>query len=258
MADSRSALFPALLKHWRHKNGLSQLDLAAASEVSSRHISFLETGRSIPSPEMVVQLGFTLGVPLRHINEMLRAAGHDPAFAEPKDVPAEVGRAIDLLKSHHEPFPLMVIDRHYNLIDHNSGAQLLLDIVGAEAATLNLARFTFDPNGAQPLILNFDEIGRELLWRIQREVLADPNDVTLRELFDAILAMETVDASWREADLTKLSTPLLPIKLKMDELQLAFISTITTFQAPQNTKIQDIRIESWFPADETTESFYRT
>ena len=119
-------LYPALLKHWRHQNGLSQLDLALAADVSARHVSFLETGRSVPSPEMVVVLGQTLGVPLRHINAMLRAAGHEPVFDDDPTLPAEVTEMIELLKAHHEPYPLVIVDRLYSIRDLNDGARLLL------------------------------------------------------------------------------------------------------------------------------------
>ena len=121
--DHRAGLVPALLKQWRATRGLSQLDLALAADVSARHISFLETGRSLPSPEMVLRLGSTLGVPLRQVNSMLVAAGHDPVFDESTDaIPDPVAGALDLLKSHHEPYPLVVIDHAYEMLDLNRSA----------------------------------------------------------------------------------------------------------------------------------------
>lgn len=248
-------LYPALLKHWRHQNGLSQLDLALAADVSARHVSFLETGRSVPSPEMVVVLGQTLGVPLRHINAMLRAAGHEPVFDDDPTLPAEVTEMIELLKAHHEPYPLVIVDRLYSIRDLNDGARLLLSSIGA-GDEMNLARLTFDPNGAQPLITNFDHVGRQLLWRVQREVLADPDDGELRALFEELLAMPTIDPQWKQPDLSVASEPVLVIHLTYDDLELRFLTMITAFQAPQNVLVEDLRIETWLPADDATRSFY--
>ncbi|MEZ5177977.1 MAG: helix-turn-helix domain-containing protein [Acidimicrobiales bacterium] len=265
-ADARSGLFPALLKHWRRQRGLSQLDLALSAGVSARHVSFLETGRSNPSPEMVLQLGTSLGVPLRQVNAMLRAAGHEPAYDETSDVlPDPVAEAIELLKSHHEPFPLVVLDRTYRVLDLNGGALGVLAAVlggaptaelpapGAIAALgLNLARTTFDPHGAQPHVANFDEVGRQLLWRIQREVLADPDDGEMQDLLDDLLALPTVDPAWREVDLLAPSDPALVLHLRREGLELRFLTTITAFQAPQAVAVEHLRIETWLPYDHAT------
>ena len=204
--DRATGLFPALLKYWRRQRGLSQLDLAVAADVSARHVSFLETGRSVPSAAMVRQLARTLGLPLRHLNEMLRSAGHAEDDGGELVLPESVRHAIELLKMHHEPFPLLVVDRIYCVQDANRAATTLLRALAAPAPgdaegdrdlRPNLARMAFDPAGAQPHLVNFAEIGREILWRIQRELLADPDDAELRELLDELLAMPTVVASSR-------------------------------------------------------------
>lgn len=263
--DRRAGLFPALLRHWRRQRGLSQLDLALAADVSARHLSFLETGRSNPSPEMVVQLGIALAVPLRQVNAMLRAAGHDPIYDEsPESITGAVADALDLLKAHHEPFPLVVVDRVYRVLDVNDGAwRVIAAVLGGDPAPapgpealaaldLNLARLTFDPNGAQPVLANFDIVGRELLWRIQREVLADPDDGELRTLLDELLSQPTVDPDWRQVDLQVPSDPALVLHLRRGELDLRFLTTITAFQAPQNVAVEHLRIETWFPYDDAT------
>ncbi len=262
MPDHRSGLFPALLKHWRRQRGLSQLDLAIAADVSARHVSFLETGRSTPSSEMVVRLGSTLGVPLRQVNEMLRAAGHD-AFYEETDgaLPAAVAESLMLMHAHHEPFPLIVVDRLYRVRSLNRGAASMLSALlglppvepdAIALMDLNLARLSFDPNGSQPLLVNFDEVGRHLLWRIQREVLEDPNDAEMHALLEELLAMPTVDPDWREPDLAAASDPALVLHLRSDDLDLRFLTMITAFQAPQNVALEHLRIETWFPYDEAT------
>ena len=264
--DHSAGLIPALLKQWRAQNGLSQLDLALAADVSARHISFLETGRSVPSPEMVLRLGATLGVPLRQVNAMMLAAGHDPVYDEAADhLPAPVDEALQLCKSHHEPFPLVVVDQHYTVKDMNRGALAVIGAVlglpiaaehptGAQIAALglNLARLTFDPAGAQPYLVNFDEVGRQLLWRIQREALAEPDDRELHALLRELLAMPTVAHGWREVDLSVPSEPALVLHLRRGDLELRFLTTVTAFQAPQNIAVEQLRIEQWFPYDEPT------
>jgi len=264
--DHRAGLFPALLKHWRGQRGLSQLDLALVADVSSRHISFLETGRSSPSVAMVLRLATALGVPLRHVNAMLEAAGHEPAFEESADsLPAAVVQALALLKAHQEPYPLIVIDRAYRVRDLNRGAQALLaallpgqvpqgelDPAAWARLDLNLARLTFDPRGAQPAMVNFDEVGRALLWRIQRELLSDPDDGELRALLDELLAMPTVAPGWRDVDLSIPSDPVLVVHLRRGDVELRFVTMVTAFQAPQNVVVEELRVELWFPSDDAT------
>lgn len=264
--DRRAGLFPALLKHWRRQRGLSQLDLALTADVSARHVSFLETGRSSPSAEMVLQLATSLSVPLRQVNAMLRAAGHEPIYDESPDaLPPAVLDALGLLKAHQEPFPLIIVDRTYRVLDLNRGA---LDVLGAILGTgvpagpldpadvaalgLNLARLTFDPQGAQPRLANFDEVGRHLLWRIQREVLADPDDGEMQDLLDELIMMPTVDPDWRHVDLLVPSDPALILHLRGNGFDLRFLTMITSFQAPQNVAVEHVRIESWFPYDDAT------
>lgn len=261
--DHRAGLFPALLKHWRRQRGLSQLDLACTADVSARHVSFLETGRSTPSPEMVLLLATTLGVPLRQVNAMLRAAGHDPVFDESDDgLPAAVVDALSLLEDHHEPFPLLVLDRTYQVIDLNRGASALLGaLLGGGApglVGLNLARLTLDPEGARPHVMNFDEVGRQLLWRIQREVLADPGDGEMRDLLAELLSMPTVDPAWRHVDLSVPSDPALVLHLRSHGHDLRFLTMVTAFQAPQNVAVEHLRIETWFPYDDATADVCRS
>ena len=257
--DHRAGLFPALLKHWRGQRGLSQLDLGLAAGVSSRHVSFLETGRSSPSAEMVLRLGTALDVPLRHINAMLQAAGHQahfPQSSSPHAWPSEVVQALTLLKEHQEPFPFVVVNRTYDVLDLNRGALALFMAVAPHrigpGEVPNLAKLTFDPEGAHPAMVNFDEVGRTLLWRLQREVLADPNDAPLRELLSAVLAMPTVAEDWRDADLSASSSPALVIHLRVRERDLRFVTMVTAFQAPQAVVVDELRIETWLPHDAAT------
>jgi len=267
--DHRAGLFPALLKHWRGQRGLSQLDLALTADVSARHVSFLETGRSRPSPEMVLRLAAALGIPLRQVNAMLRAAGHDPIYDEAGDaLPVGVLDALSLLKTHHEPYPLIVVDRTYRVLDVNRGALAVLGAVlgggspdgrqdPVDPATivalgLNLARLTFDPDGARPHLANFDEVGPQLLWRIQREAFADPDDGEMHALLEELMAMPTVEPDWRHVDLSVPSDPALVLHLRRDDLDLRFLTMVTAFQVPQNVAVEHLRIETWFPYDDAT------
>lgn len=259
--DHRAGLLPALLKHWRGQRGLSQLDLALAADVSSRHVSFIETGRSTPSPEMVLRLATALDVPLRHVNALLQAAGHDPVYDEPATPPPLVRDALQLMKAHHEPFPLIVVNRTYEVTDLNRAALALLSLLAPDALASgvppNLVRLTFSPDGAQPVIANFAEIGRTLLWRLQREVLADPDDGPLRDLLDEVLAMPTVDEGWRAVDLSRPSEPVVALHLRAGALDLRFVTMVTAFQAPQNVLVDELRIETWHPADTATADWCR-
>ncbi|MBM4361179.1 MAG: helix-turn-helix transcriptional regulator [Deltaproteobacteria bacterium] len=264
-SEPRAGLFSALLKHWRGHRGMSQLDLAVAANVSSRHISFLETGRSVPSLEMVLRLAATLDVPLRQVDAMLEAAGHPPRYPEPGPgaaLPAEVAQAVALMKAHHEPFPLVVLDRRYDLLDLNGGAAAVfrsaVPTLELGGGPLNLLRLVFDPRGAHPAIMNFDEVGRALLWRVHREVLADPDDGVLRRRLDEVLSLPTVGADFRAPDLTVPSSPALVIRLRAGAHELRFLTTVTAFQAPHTLQLDALRIETWFPIDDETAAACRS
>jgi hypothetical protein len=211
---------------------------------------------------MVVLLGTALGVPLRQLDAMLRAAGHPPRYADDDGVlPTTASDAIRLLKAHHEPFPLVVVDRRYQVRDLNdAAARLFLLLLGdsvAEPLGLNLARLTFDEAGARPFVANFADVGRELLWRIQREVLTDPDDGALQELLDELLELPTVDPDWRRVDLSSPSDPALLLHLRAGDIDLRFVTVVTAFQAPQNVALEHLRIETWLPVDAATEAACR-
>lgn len=258
--DARVGMFPALLRHWRTRRGLSQLDLALVAGVSSRHISFLETGRSAPSAGMVLRLAEALDVPLRQRNAMLRAADHAPRYPErtaDEPLPADLQLALDLMKRHHEPYPMLVIDRAYHVLDANLGAVALFSAVlpggGALASSgVNLARFMFDPHGGVSVIDNFDAVARELLSRMQRELLEDPDNVALRSLLAELLASDHVDDDWREPDLSTPAAASLPLRVRVGGQLWSFVLMVTALQTPMDVTAEELRIEAWFPADEVT------
>lgn len=238
---------------------MSQLDLALAAEVSARHVSFLETGRSRPSREMILRLASTLDVPLREQNAMLRAAGLEDAFADPApDAPfaPAVERAIERMMAQHEPFPLIVFDRKYDVVRMNGGASRLLPRFVADPAVLagpvNGLVLLFDPRGVRPFVEDWPHTARETLARLHREVLASGGDDEMAALLQRLLALPGVPASWKQPDLGMPSEPTLTVRFRREGTLVSFLTTVTTFSAPQNVALEELLLESWFPLDDET------
>jgi transcriptional regulator with XRE-family HTH domain len=259
MAHPDTRLFPALLRHWRTRRGLSQLDLAVASEVSTRHLSFLETGRAQPSREMVLRLGATLSVPLRDQNDMLRAAGFAAEFAElgiDGGLPPGIARAIDRMFAQHEPFPITLLDRRYDVLRTNEGATRVLGRFVADSSALparvNVFPLLFDPRLARPFVVDWERIAHALVARLHRDTLSRPNDATLGALLRSLFEYPDVPEAWRQPDFSTGSDPTLTLRLKRDDFELTFLTTLTVFSAPQNVTLEELTIESYFPNDEAT------
>jgi len=259
MHRSEPRLFPALIKHWRGRRGLSQLDLALAANVSSRHVSFLETGRAQPSAEMILRLAAALSVPLRDQNGLLRAAGFEDAFADPGLGSSEVGPvqlAIERMLEHQEPFPMTVLDRRYDILRTNRGADRLFARVISDPSAIegrpNVYRILFDPRLARPFILDWERVARAFLSRLHRESLERPGDGELAALVRSLLAYPGVPKDWQKPDLSSPSEPCLTFRLKRGDLELAFLTTVTVFNAPQNVTLEELRLESYFPLDDAT------
>ena len=254
-----SNLFPALIKHWRNRRGLSQLDLALTAGVSARHLSFLETGRAHPSRAMILRLATALSVPLRDQNALLVAAGLTEAYAEPGAEAALAGpvhEAVEHMLAHHEPYPMVVMNRLYDILRTNAGAAALLPRVVAEPAALagrpNALRMLFDPRQGRPFVLEWERVARALLQRLHREVLERANDDALADLLREALAYPGVPLDWQQPDLGAPSEPCLAIRLRTPDLELAFLTTITVFSAPQNLTLDELRIESYWALDDVT------
>lgn len=252
-------LFPALLKHWRSRRGWSQLDLSLAAEISSRHVSFLETGRAQPSREMVLRLGSTLDLSLRDQNALLHAAGFPEEFDEPgmdAELPGAVGQAIDRMLAQHEPYPMIVMDRLYNVLRTNDGATRLLGKMVADpsamSARLNVFHALFDSRLARPFVVEWERIAHALVARLHRESLANPDDPELMALVRSLFEYPDVPESWRQPDFTVPNGATLSIRLKRDALDLEFLTTVTAFNAPQNVTLEELRIESYFPLNDAT------
>ncbi len=251
-------LFPALLRHWRSRRGLSQLDLALAADVSSRHVSFLETARAQPSREMVLRLGATLNVPLRDQNAMLQAAGFAPEFPEPglDELSGPVGLAIERMLAQHEPYPLTVLSRGYDVLRSNAGADRVFSRFVADPSALspplNVFALVFDPRLARPFVQGWERVAHTMVTRLYREVLARPEDPELASLLASLFRYEGVPEGWRQPDFSIPSEATLEVRLRNADLDLGFLTALTQFNAPQNVTLDEIRIESYFPVDDAT------
>jgi len=251
--------FGTLLKEWRQRRRLSQLDLALAAGVSSRHLSFIETGRSRPSAAMVLQLAERLEVPLRDRNALLLAAGHAPVFEQHELEEPEMGPvrdAIERLLRGHEPFPAIVVDRHWGLVSANRAVPIL--IAGSAPELLeppvNVMRLTLHPDGLAPRIANLAEWRTHLLDRLRRQAIAS-GDPALLALYEELLGYPSA-APTVVPDLEG-GAIAVPFRLVVEGRELSFISTATTFGTAVDVTLSELRIESFFPADETTGAFLR-
>lgn len=256
----KGGLFPALLKYWRGSRGLSQLDLALSADVSARHVSFLETGRSAPSREMVLRLGAALQVPMRHQNEMLVAADFEPQFDEPDPatgLSGPIAHALERMMAQHEPFPLAVMNKRYDVLQTNRGGQALLTRFIASPAELttpvNACRLLLDPAGARPFVKDWERAAKMMIARPHREALTQPQDSALADLVDSLTSLPDVPEAWRQPDFSMPAEPVFTLRLERDGLELAFLTTLTVFSAPQNVTLEELQIESYYPLDEATE-----
>ena len=255
-ADSGSA--GPLLRQWRDLRGLPQLALALDTGVSQRHVSFVESGRSRPSPQMVVDLADALDVPLRERNAILLAAGHAPRYSEAAlDGPSlsRVSSALRRMLRQNEPFPAMVMDRHWNVVLANDAAPRFFGCFTALAAwpvPRNLLHLVFDPAGLRPYVVDWAATSRMLLARVHREALGHAVDPGTRQLLDALGRYPDVDPR-RRAPAPDAAAPLIPLTFAKDGLTLRYFSLITTVGTPQAVAAQELRLECMIPADDETE-----
>ncbi|MEA5512674.1 helix-turn-helix transcriptional regulator [Nodularia sp. UHCC 0506] len=257
--------FGKLLKYWRNQRGFSQLNLALASDVSQRHISFLESSRANPSREMVLHLATVLNVSLRDQNVMLTAAGFDPIYCESDLLSPElepIRQAIGFILKQQEPFPALVMDRYWNLIENNTSSQRLITwLINPEKlqqnfyidGKINLMRLTLHPQGLKPFIANWEEIASHLMQRIYREAITAGESNQYMTLFNEIQTYPDVIQIWQKPHPYPWQIPLLTMQFIKDELSFSFFTTITTLGTPHDILLQELRIESLFPADKMTE-----
>jgi transcriptional regulator with XRE-family HTH domain len=243
-----------LLRDWRRRRRLSQLDLALDAGVSARHVSFVETGRSKPSAEMVLQLAEQMDVPLRDRNQLLLAAGYAPVYGqhgldEPEMGPAR--EALDRLLAGHEPYPALAMDRHWGIVAANRALPMLTEGVAPDLLEppVNVLRLSLHPDGVAPRILNLAEWRAHVLERLGRQAVStgDPALAALHEEIAGYPGGESVplpDPAAAEIAIT--------LRIAAGGAELAFLSTVTTFGTATDIVLSELSIESFFPADEAT------
>jgi transcriptional regulator with XRE-family HTH domain len=249
------------IREWRQRRRMSQLHFAMEAEISQKHLSFIESGRSSPSRDMVLRLAEHLQVPLRERNAMVLAAGYAPAYPERRlDDPAlaPARQAIDLILKGHEPYPALAVDRHWMLIAANSAVQRLLALV-SDAALLrppaNVLRLALDPGGLAPHIVNFGQWRAHLLERLREQVSLSGDD-TLAALLASLRDLPNRDGSPR-GNATTFGGIAVPLQLRTPGGVMSFISTTTVFGTPIDITLSEIALETFFPADAATAEMLR-
>jgi transcriptional regulator with XRE-family HTH domain len=251
------AYFGVLLRQWRAARRISQLTLALDANISTRHLSCLETGRAQPSREMILRLAEALGIPLRERNTLLLAAGYAAFYRQTSlDAPEmEAARqAVDLLLRQQEPYPGIVIDRYWNTLRMNSGMRNFLGRfpICDSVKPHNGVRFVFHPKGLRPFMESWESVAARIIQRVHREVAANPSDDTMKCFLEELLSYPGVPNRWRVLDVGDSPPPFLTLNYRWNNSTLRFFSTVTTFGTAQDVALQEMRVESFFPADEAT------
>ena len=261
-----TSIVGSLLREWRGVRRMSQLDLAMAAEVSPRHLSFVETGRAVPSREMVLILARALEVPVRERNAMLTAAGYAPLYRETSlDDPrmAEMRQALRLLLEQNEPFFAVALDRRWDIVMCNAAYSRLVGLLGGGGRRLepyevlppprlNLLKALFGP--FRPLVVNWEEAARDVLERAQREAAAD-RDPARRQVLAECLALAPEE--WRRPRSEASPRLVVTVDLRLGEARAKLFSTITTLGTAQDITLQELHIETFHPADAGTETLLR-
>ncbi|MEW6129669.1 MAG: helix-turn-helix transcriptional regulator [Acidobacteriota bacterium] len=252
-----------LLREWRKRRRLSQLDLACEADISTRHLSFVETGRSQPSRDMVLHLAERLDIPLRERNILLIAAGYAPVFSErsledPLLHPAR--KIIDMALAVHEPFPALAIDRHWTLLAANRAIKPFMKASDKALLTppINVLRLSLHPSGLASRIANFSEWRTHILTRLRHQIDVS-SDLVLVDLLHELSGYPIANSAVVEnLSLTHdISGIAIPLQFITDDGVLSFLSTTTVFGTPVEITLSEIAIESFFPADTRTADICR-
>lgn len=241
---------------------MSQLHLALEAGISSRHLSYLETGKAQPSRDMVGRLADTLEMPLRERNTLLVAAGYAPRYRETALSMPEmtlVRQAVEQILRQQEPYPALVLNRYWDVLLTN---QAMVRVFGrlkpGGPVHNNVLRQIFDPAAMRPLIANWEEVAGEVLRHLHNDVAAAPSDPRANHLLQEVLAYPDIPERWRSREPGASSLPLLTTAFRSGDIALTFFSTLATFGTAQDVTIEELRIESMFPADEATATFCRS
>ena len=256
--------FTGVLRHWRRARKMSQLDLALAADVSQRHLSWLETGRSQPSREMVLRLSEAMDVPLRERNQILNSAGYANMYTEKElDEPSmePVKQVLTDMLKHHEPYPAYVLDRYWNIKMKNQAADVMFEIAGdpeeiwaaiGDDGDRNIALLTVHPDGLRRYIRNWKEIAAPFARRLRKEVI-ESNDPKLTRRFEQLAEhMGEMEEDYSNQELL----PVLPIEIDLGGPVLKLCSVISTFGTAQDITANELRLETFYPADDQTAKFF--
>lgn len=255
--------FARLLRDWRQKRRMSQLDLALSSGVSQRHVSFLESGRANPSRNMILQLCETLEIPLRDRNALLSAAGFAALFKERALNDPQMGQvmsAMRMMLKAHEPFPAIVLDRIWNIVLSNGPFDAVMTMLGDDIwervgdGQPNLMRLFFHPHGLAPYIANWSTAG-PLLWQRAMRESDDLGGAEMKALLNSLRPLQHSHILWSQAQTAFM--PVMAFDLNINGLVLSMFGIIATFGTAQDVTADELRIETLFPADAQTEALFR-
>ena len=266
MSAPQQSSFGDLMRRWRTARGISQLDLGLEANVSTRHISYIENGRSNPSREMVLMLANVLDVPLRERNALLQAAGYAPVFPERGlDDPGlrNMRQALEQILTQLEMFGAIVFDRCCDIVMVNRTYLRLVSLLTGQQndivppytllplPRLNLLKMTLSPDGFRPLIANWEEVAQAILARFYHETMWS-RDEKMNELLEEAIKFPDVPSRWLRTAPGPPRTPIIPLELRLGEEKLRLFTMLTTLGTPLDVTLQELRIESYHPADEHT------
>ncbi|HEX7642554.1 MAG TPA: helix-turn-helix transcriptional regulator [Burkholderiaceae bacterium] len=252
----------AMLRDWRLARRMSQLDLALEAGVSARHLSYVETGKAQPSREMIGLLAGVLELPLRERNALLNAAGFAPEYRETaldSGSMARVREAVDYILKHHDPYPALVTNRHWDFqMVNRSFVRIFSKFIDGPSRHRNMLHQVFDPGDIRSAIVNWDEMAEDLIRHLHNQIAASPADIRSRALLEEILRYPGVPEHWRQRGIGDATQPLLTCIFRKGDLEMRFFSAFTTFGTPRDVTLDELRIESMFPADEKTAELCRS
>ena len=257
-SKSSSAQLGALLRHWRDVRGRSQIDLSLDSGISQKHISQVESGRSVPSRQILIDIADALDVPLRERNTLLLAAGYAPMYAEGSwddEEMQSINRALKRMLHQNEPYPAVAMDRYWNVFVANESAPKFFNSffdMSARKGPRNMLHLVFDPEGLRPFVVDWPVVAKSLIQRVYRESVGRVVDDKTRELLSALLAYPDVQPQW-QAPQASGTLPVIPLSFTKNGKVLNYFSMVTTVGTPVTIAAQELRIECLCPADDATE-----
>jgi transcriptional regulator with XRE-family HTH domain len=254
-----------LLRHWRTARGKSQLDLSLDAEVSTRHISFIENGKSTPSREMLLVLASALDVPLRERNTLLLSGGFAPVYRETSlDAPemAHVRAAIECILTQTEPNGAVLLDREWRAVRMNRAITRIMSTFIADPRAIaelegSVIFGVFDERAMRGALVNFEEVAASIVTRLHREASAEGEHGAARKLLARVLAYPGLPKKFHQPDPAAQLDLMIPVHLRKGALELRFFTTLTTLGTPLDVTLDELRIESYYPADDTTAKWLR-